>query len=117
MKIVKITADIAQVKSENVVITDVQSALDVVMSVEYEAKTNRIIMDKSLIEERFFDLKTGVLGEVFQKFITYGIKVAVVGDFSLYSSKSLKDYIKEANRGHDIFFVTSVSEAIAKLSR
>ena len=40
-----------------------------------------------------------------------------VGDFSGYTSKPLKDFIYESNKGRDIFFVSSEEDAIEKLSR
>jgi hypothetical protein len=45
------------------------------------------------------------------------MKIAIVGDFSIYSSKSLKDFIYESNNGRNIFFVTDEKEAAEKLSR
>lgn len=41
----------------------------------------------------------------------------IVGDFSGYTSKPLKDFIYESNKGRDIFFVDSEEEAIDRLSR
>ena len=47
----------------------------------------------------------------------YQFKFAIVGDFSGYTSKPLKDFIYESNKGRDIFFVSSEEDAIEKLSR
>ena len=44
------------------VITDVQSALDVLMTAKYEIGTNNIVIDKALITEDFFVLSTGLAG-------------------------------------------------------
>lgn len=55
--------------------------------------------------------------EILQKFINYQFKFAIVGDFSGYTSKPLKDFIYESNKGRDIFFVSSEEDAIEKLSR
>ncbi|NLT94579.1 MAG: DUF4180 domain-containing protein [Clostridia bacterium] len=108
--------EIAIVNSENVVITDVQSALDLIATVEYETGCSRIIINKSLICEEFFNLSTKIAGEILQKFINYRKKIAIVGDFSKYTSKSLKDFIYECNRGKDIFFLPDEKQAIEKLS-
>ncbi|MNH98256.1 hypothetical protein D3C87_881140 [compost metagenome] len=108
---------IAIVKSNDMLlITDVQSALDLMATVRYEADSNRIILHKRAICEEFFDLKTRLAGEILQKFVNYQTKIAIVGDFSTYSSKSLRDFIYECNNGTDIFFVRSEDEAINKLS-
>lgn len=108
--------ELAFVSSSELLITDVQSALDLIATVGYETGCNRIIINKSAIIEDFFDLKTKILGEITQKFINYQIKMAIVGDFSAYTSKSLKDYIYESNKGKDFFFLESEEQAIKKLS-
>ena len=64
----------------------------------------------------FFDLKSGIAGERLQKFSTYRIRLAIVGDFSKYTSKSLNDYIFESNKGRYINFLSTCSEAIIILS-
>lgn len=106
---------IAIVSSTEIVISDVQSALDLIATVHYETGCNRIILDKTLITESFFDLKTRLAGEILQKFINYHVKIAIIGDFSVYTSKSLKDFIYESNNGKDIFFLPTTEQAIDKL--
>jgi len=109
--------EIAVVNSNEILIKDVQSALDFIATVDYETGCNRIIIYKSAIREDFFDLKTRLAGEVLQKFVNYNIKIAIVGNFSVYSSKSLKDFIYESNKGRDIFFLSDEKQAIEKLSK
>ncbi len=106
--------EIAVVRSSEILITDVQSASDFIATVDYETGCNRIIINKSAICEDFFDLKTRLAGEVLQKFINYQIKIAIVGDFSVYSSKSLKDFIYESNKGRDIFFLSNEEQAMVQ---
>lgn len=120
MNIKKITSgssEIAVVSSDAVCISDVQSALDLMMSVSYETGSHSIIINKEAIIEDFFVLSTRLAGEILQKFSTYQFKLAIVGDFSDYTSKPLKDFIYESNNGKDIFFVSSEEEAIKKLDR
>jgi hypothetical protein len=119
MKITKIKdneVEIAVVSSSEILITDVQSALDFIATIWYEAGCNCIILNKSAICEDFFDLNTRLAGEILQKFINYHIKIAIVGDFSGYSSKSLRDFIYESNNGKDIFFLSNEKQAVEKLS-
>lgn len=108
--------EIASVQSDEILISDVQSALDLIATVSYEAGTHRIILSKSVVNEEFFDLKTRLAGEIIQKFINYQAKVAIVGDFSMYPSKSLRDFIYESNNGKDLFFLPNEEQAIEKLS-
>jgi hypothetical protein len=119
MNITRIEAggnNIAIVSSNEILIADVQSALDFMATVQYEAGCDRIVINKSLLSESFFDLKTRLAGDILQKFINYRVKVAIIGDFSVYSSKSLRDFIYECNNGTDIFFLPTEQQAIEKLS-
>lgn len=108
---------IAIVESDKVLISDLQSALDFMMTVQYETGYNRIILNKSAISEDVFQLSTKLAGEILQKFVTYAVKLAIVGDFSGYTSKSLQAFIYESNKGKDIFFVPYREAAIEKLSK
>jgi len=107
---------IAIVHSKEMLIKDVQSALDLMMTVHYETGSDRIILPKSAVCEDFFDLKTRLAGEVLQKFVNYQRKLAIVGDASSYSSRSLRDFIYESNQGKSIFFVAGEKQAVEKLS-
>ncbi|MBJ8005068.1 MULTISPECIES: DUF4180 domain-containing protein [Bacillus] len=115
-KIVTGGINITVVRNDTLVISDVQSALDLLATVQYEVDSKRIIIHKSLISESFFDLKTRLAGDILQKFINYRVKIAIVGDFSMYTSKSLKDFIFECNKGNDIFYLATEQQAIEKLS-
>lgn len=108
--------EIAIINSSEILINDVQSALDLMATVSYETGSNRMILNKCVISEDFFNLRTGLAGDILQKYINYKMKIAIVGDFSIYSSKSLKDFIYECNNGNDIFFLANEKEAIEKLS-
>lgn len=107
---------IAVVSSDDVIITDTASALDMIMSVRYETGAERIAINKSSITEEFFILSSGLAGEILQKFINYHVKFAIYGDYSKYTSKPLKDFIYESNCGKDIFFMDTKENAISKLS-
>lgn len=99
------------------VITDAQSALDLLMSAKYDAGTKNIVIDKNLIADDFFILSSGLAGEILQKYVNYGARIAIYGDYSHYTSKPLKDFMYESNRGKDVFFVSSEEEAIDALTR
>lgn len=107
----------AAVTGPEKLITDAQSALDVLMSAKYEAGTKNIVIDKKLVAEDFFILSTGLAGEILQKYINYGGRIAIYGDYSRYTSKPLKDFIYESNKGKDVFFASSEDEAVDMLTR
>ena len=107
----------AAVEGDGLAVRGAQSALDVLMSANYEAGTKNIVLDKRQICEDFFVLSTGVAGEILQKYVNYGGRIAVYGDFSRYTSKPLKDFIRESNRGRDVFFAATKDEAVDLLTR
>ena len=96
-------------------ICDVQSTLDLIATVNYETGCSSLVLDKSSFLEDFFVLSSGLAGEILQKFVNYHIKVAIVGDYSVYTSKPLKDFIYESNKGNHVFFVSSMEDAVTKL--
>lgn len=107
---------IAVVEGDAPLITDAQSALDLMATVRYEVECNRVALCKEAVAEDFFRLSTGLAGEILQKFVNYRMKIALIGDFSSYTSKPLQDFIRESNRGRDVFFVSTEEEAVEKLA-
>nr|WP_316620781.1 DUF4180 domain-containing protein [uncultured Ruminococcus sp.] len=116
-KVVRNNIACAVIHSEDKVITDTSSALDLLMSAKYEVGTKNIAISKSLICDDFFILSSGFAGEMLQKYINYGGRIAIYGDYSHYTSKPLHDFIYESNKGSDVFFVTTLDEAVEKLVR
>jgi hypothetical protein len=97
-------------------ISNPDDILDLMAEARYNGSSTMIIQDRSLHPD-FFDLKTRVAGEILQKFSNYRMRLAVVGDFSIYKSKSLQDFIRESNRMGTIYFVGTIDEALSKLGR
>jgi len=107
---------LAEIISGKPEITDPQDALDIMANCRYQGADGIIIHEQN-ITPGFFDLKTGIAGEVLQKFSTYQVKLAIVGDFSKYTGKSLRDFIYESNKTGRINFVSSVDQAKEALVR
>jgi hypothetical protein len=106
--------NLAEIISEEILINETQDALDLMADVGYQGSTKIIIREQN-ITKGFFDLKTGIAGEILQKFSTYNVQLAIIGDFSKFSSKSLKDFIFESNKYRRINFVNSMEAAIDSL--
>ncbi len=107
---------IAEVTSDKIIISNTEDGLDLLGNIYYQ-DFDKIIIYETNITPDFFDLKTGIAGEVLQKFSNYRVRLAIVGDFSAYQSKSIKDFIFESNKMGLINFVSSKEEAIAKLAK
>ena len=112
----KIINDIAIIYSNEIIIKNVETTIDFIMNISYETNCNKIVLNKEAILDDFFILSKGLAGEILQKFINYQIKFAIYGDYSKYTSKPLKDFIYESNKGKDIFFVATEKEAIKMLN-
>lgn len=106
---------IAEVNSDETIINNTEDGLDLLGNLYYQG-FDRIIINEKNITVDFFELKNGIAGEILQKFSTYRVRLAIVGDFSKYKSKSLTDFIFESNKGRHINFVNSTTEALKILS-
>jgi len=107
---------IAEVISDRLVISSVEDGLDLLGNLYYQDFDKIIIHEKNITTE-FFDLKNGIAGEILQKFSNYRVRLAIIGDFAKYPSRSINDFIYESNKGGQINFVDSISEALIKLSK
>lgn len=108
---------ITHIISNEIIINNAQDALEVMMNCAYGNNSTDIIVEEKNLAPGLFDLKTGILGDILQKFSTYRIRLAIVGDFSKFTSKSLKDFIFESNKAGRINFVSSIDEAVEMLSK
>ena len=106
---------IAELISDEIIIRDVHDALDLMANV-YEHGARKIIVKEKNITPDFFDLKTGLAGEILQKFINYSVQLAIIGDFSKFKSKNFQDLIYESNKAGRIMFLQKREMAIESFS-
>jgi hypothetical protein len=106
---------IAELTDRQFIISNAQDVLDLMGDLIMD-NCNRMIIYENTLHADFFKLHTGLAGEILQKFSNYNFKLALVGDFAKYQSKSLQDLIRESNKGNRIFFCKSLEIAICKLT-
>lgn len=106
---------IGEITSDKVILKTTEDGLTLLGDLYYQGY-DKIILHEKNITPQFFDLKTGIAGEILQKFAQYRIPLAIVGDFSKYTSNSLRDFIFESNKGKFISFVSTREEAIKILA-
>lgn len=84
-----------------------------------EAGADFVAIPVELLGDEFFELKTRIAGEVLQKFVTYRLRVAIVGDISRHVDKStaLRDFVTESNRGNEIWFVPDMDALRVRMER
>ena len=92
-------------------IGSVQQAMDLIAEANHQHAALVMVPVESL-DEDFFQLRTGLAGEILQKFVTYGSRLAIVGDISPYlqESRAFRDLVREANRGTQCWFVQTSEE-------
>jgi hypothetical protein len=104
---------IAELSAKGVVLSTAQEFLQMIMN----SSADSIIVHQENIDEQFFDLRSGLAGEMLQKVVNYRLRLAIVGDFSIYESNSLKAFILESNRSNSIAFVNTTEDALIRLSK
>jgi len=71
-----------------------------------------LLFDGDALPAAFFDLSTGVAGELAQKLVNYGLRMAAVVPDLERHSPSFRDFAREANRGRRLRFLATRGEAI-----
>jgi hypothetical protein len=76
-----------------------------------------VAVPADLVDDRFYELRTRVAGDVVRKFAAYRIRLVVLGelDARLTASDSLRAFVYEANRGSDIWFLADRAELDERL--
>lgn len=105
---------VAEIISSTGTIKDPEALLDIMADAAYH-DSSRIVIHTESLPEDFFNLRSGLAGEILQKFSNYRVRLAVVGDFDNIESKSLRDFIRESNNRGIINFVKSLEEALSRL--
>ncbi|QFZ17881.1 DUF4180 domain-containing protein [Saccharothrix syringae] len=76
-----------------------------------------VAVPASRLGDDFFALRTGIAGEVMQKFVNYRLRLVVVGDISghLEASSALRALVRESNRGEHVWFLPDLDALDARL--
>jgi hypothetical protein len=106
--------DAAEITTDEIIVTAEKDTI-LLMEEMFPTGAHKIILHRENLAPEFFDLRTGLAGAVLQKFMNYQIRVAIIGDFSQVTSKSLSAFIYESNRGSSVAFVPSLDAALQKL--
>jgi len=105
---------IAEIQSDGIIIRKWRDIIDIISQM-LSRKVDALILHEKNLAPEFFQLKTGIAGEILQKLANSKIKVAFVGDFDSYKSKSLKAFIAESNLGNQVNFSADLQSAISSI--
>jgi hypothetical protein len=107
---------IAEIQSDEQILSTVQDILDLMANADYQG-ARMLMLHQRQVHPDFFDLKTGLAGEILQKVVNYQFRLAFIGDFDKFQSKALQAFILESNRGKHVFFTDEFDDAVRKLTQ
>jgi Domain of unknown function (DUF4180) len=88
------------------------------LAIEHQAAL--VILPASELDGAFFlfQLKTGVAGDLIQKFVNDRLRLAIIGDVAAYAEQSaaLRAFISESNRGRTLWFSPTLADLQARLA-
>ena len=87
-----------------------QDALDLV-AICSENDIGHLIIHAEALSDDFFKLKTGVAGQMLQKFINYQVKTAVILTNEQIIKGKFKEMLTESNKRNDFRVFNSIREA------
>jgi Domain of unknown function (DUF4180) len=93
--------------AEGPILSRTQDLLDLIQQA-FSQKASVLVVPVQRMDPAFFQLRAGLAGEFVQKVVNYQLKLVIVGDISaqVAASDALRDFVREANRGQTIFFVS-----------
>lgn len=78
-----------------------------------------IVVPMHRLPPAFFQLKTGVAGEILQKLTNYRIRVGVLGDVDPHceASVAFRDFVRESNRGRQVAFQPDMERLLPHMTK
>lgn len=80
---------IAEIRAEEILVHNPGEGLQLLVDLYYQDFDKIIIHEKNITPD-FFDLKTGIAGEILQKFSNYRVRLVIVGEFIRFPVKASK---------------------------
>jgi hypothetical protein len=77
-----------------------------------ESGAECLLFDAAALPDAFFDLSTGVAGELLHKLSVYRLPMAAVVPDPESHSDHFRSFMREANRGREVGFFASRQEAV-----
>ncbi len=81
-----------------------------------EHGTNLLLLHEENLVPAFYDLSTGLAGEIAQKLWNYRTRLAVVGTFASVRSERFREFMYETNKGDQLRFLKSKEDAVRWLT-
>ncbi|WP_053228126.1 DUF4180 domain-containing protein [Spirochaeta cellobiosiphila] len=98
----------AELSSNNLEINDTSDFLDIMAN----AGSSNLLIHRNQLAKEFYDLNSGMAGELLQKVSNYGVRLGIIGDHTDFDAGSMHDFIYESNRNGQIVFASQPEEAM-----
>ena len=94
-----------------------ESDVDDFLSAAWSQDAAMVGIPVGRLSDDFFRLSTRLAGAVVRKFVNYRLRLAIMGDIAKWTSdsKSLRDFVREANGGHMLCFVEGLDELASRI--
>lgn len=102
---------VAELIADGQQIGNAEQGLQIMVDLYYQ-DFDKIILREEHFTREFFDLKTGLAGEILQKYSNFKVQLCIVGDFSKYEDQNIKSFIYESNQGARVNFLPSIEDAL-----
>lgn len=88
-----------------------------VLSEAFSADATVVVIPVGRLDPAFFDLRSGLAGNFFQKMQNYERRLVILGDIAerVAASKALHDFVYETNRHGNHLFVPDRQTMLARL--
>jgi Domain of unknown function (DUF4180) len=103
---------------EGVELRNDRDAIELI-SEAWKHRASFLVIPTARLGDDFFRLRTRIAGEIIQKFAQYRLRVAILGDIAPHVNESptFRDFVYEANRGDQVWFVANPEELSKRLER
>jgi hypothetical protein len=82
-----------------------------------EHDTNLFLLNETNLDPSFYDLKSGLAGEIVQKMSNNHVRLVIVGSFGSIRSTRFREFLNEANKGTQLRFAEDNDAALSWLLR
>lgn len=98
-------------------VTSENDALSLIVSAGSQG-AELVVVPVERLGADFIELSSGLAGSIAQKFVNYRMRLAVLGDISARTatSKPLQDFVRETNRGRQLWFLADLDELDQRLA-
>ncbi|MEU6842103.1 DUF4180 domain-containing protein [Streptomyces sp. NPDC046716] len=97
-------------------LADERAALDLIGDAGYRG-ARWVAVPAARCGDDFFRLRTRIAGDIVQKFANYRMGLAILGDIRsrTATSTALRDFVRESNRGGQLWFLPDEDALAARL--